>query len=128
MGKFLLAIALFGALVYAFFWMLERRKRKAAPIRPATPPKRVSAPDDDEDFLRELERRRRRAARESKDDKPPTGPANGSAQGAGPTSKPEPPAGERPNPPAGQDRPSSADDGEKKREEGPADKGQAKPE
>lgn len=70
MGKFLLAIALFAALVYGFFWLLERRKRKAVRGRPARPPQRVVAPDDDEDFLREIERRRRREAREGKGEKP----------------------------------------------------------
>ena len=54
MGKFLLAVALFAALVYGFFWLLERRRSKAARGRPTARPKRVVAPDDDEDFLREI--------------------------------------------------------------------------
>ena len=67
MGKILLVIVVFAAIVYGIFWLLERRRRRKFP-RPATgravPRKRTLGPDDDEDFLRELERRRRRAARE----------------------------------------------------------------
>jgi hypothetical protein len=73
-GKFLLVIVLFAAVVYAGFWLMERRRGlKTAPVRNplAQPPKRAVAPDDDEDFLRELERRRRKAARDQKPEKPP---------------------------------------------------------
>ena len=63
MGKFLLVVIVFAALVYAVFWLIERRRGGSAarPGRP-TPPKptpRSVAPDDDEDFLRGLNRRRR---------------------------------------------------------------------
>ena len=61
MGKILLVVLLFAAVVYALFWLFERRrlrKSRARVRRPRIPPKMV-APDDDEDFLRELERRRR---------------------------------------------------------------------
>ena len=62
MGKALLVVLVFAALVYAMFWLLDRRRsgRPSGP-RPQAPPRRSTAPDDDEDFLRELERRRRRA-------------------------------------------------------------------
>lgn len=72
MGKFLLVIALFAAVVYAMFWALERRrsrKRQVPGPRPSAP-RRTNAPDDDEEFLRELEQRRRRAAHEQQAKKP----------------------------------------------------------
>ncbi|HET6627155.1 MAG TPA: hypothetical protein VFG63_12275 [Nocardioidaceae bacterium] len=66
MGKILLVVVVFAALVYSLFWLVERRGRvraaRAQGPRPSYP--RALGPDDDEDFLRELERRRRRAARE----------------------------------------------------------------
>ena len=70
MGKILLVVVVFGAMIYAFFWLLERRRTGRARSRPVPRAQRVVAPDDDEEFLRELERRRRRAARENKPDKP----------------------------------------------------------
>jgi hypothetical protein len=63
-GKFLLVIIIFAALVYALLWLFERRRgrgtragRRTSPPRPMP---RSSAPDDDEDFLRDLNRRNRR--------------------------------------------------------------------
>lgn len=80
MGKFLLVIAVFAALVYAVFWLIERRrgggsraKRRTSPPRPMP---RMSAPDDDEDFLRDLNRRNRRKDRDNPSGD--TGPAAGS--------------------------------------------------
>jgi hypothetical protein len=62
-GKFLLVIILFAALVYATFWLIERRRGGTPARRPASPPRRPApraiAPDDDEDFLRDLRRRYR---------------------------------------------------------------------
>jgi hypothetical protein len=61
-GKFLLVIVVFAALVYTVLWLLERRRGGGAPARRRTtlpPAPHVSAPDDDEDFLRGLNRRRR---------------------------------------------------------------------
>jgi hypothetical protein len=69
-GKFLLVIVVFAALVYSLFWLLERRRlgKFPKPSTPrATPYRRTLGPDDDEDFLRELERRRRHAAREQQE-------------------------------------------------------------
>ena len=64
MGKFLLVIIVFAALVYTAIWLFERRRgRRSAARRRPTPPRpqpRTSAPDDDEDFLRDLNRRNRR--------------------------------------------------------------------
>ena len=59
MLRFVVFIALFAMVVYAGFWLLDRRrggggKKAAKPI-----PRGPVGPDDDEDFLRELERRRR---------------------------------------------------------------------
>lgn len=75
MGKILLVLALIGAMTYALFWLIEKRRiggaggsggsgRGARPQRPSpggTP--RVTGPDDDPAFLREIERRRREAQR-----------------------------------------------------------------
>ena len=67
MGKFLLVVIVFAALVYAVFWLLERRRATGeaqrqhpsgrGPVRRR--PARPVAPDDDEDFLRDLDRKRR---------------------------------------------------------------------
>ena len=59
MLRFVVFIALFAMVVYAGFWLLDRRtggggKKAAKPI-----PRGPVGPDDDEDFLRELERRQR---------------------------------------------------------------------
>jgi hypothetical protein len=75
-GKFLLVIIAFGALVYLTFWWIERRRvrrggsggsggRGVRPRRPSGPtrPPHAQGPDDDPDFLRRLEAERRRAAR-----------------------------------------------------------------
>ena len=74
MGKFLLVIVVFAAIVYTIFWLIERRRARRSP-RPITgrslPHKRTLGPDDDEDFLRELERRRRKAARDKQANQPP---------------------------------------------------------
>jgi hypothetical protein len=71
-GKFLLVVIVFAALVYACFYLLERgragrsaRTRRPGPgpgagPRPSGPPRRTLAPDDDEEFLRDLNRRPRR--------------------------------------------------------------------
>ena len=67
MGKFLLVIVLFAAVVYTGFWLAGRRRSAGPAPRPTQfprPTSRAVAPDDDEEFLRELERRRRRAARD----------------------------------------------------------------
>lgn len=62
MGKLLLLVIVFAALVYTALWLAGRRSAarstRAARPRPSAP-RRPVGPDDDEDFLRELERRRR---------------------------------------------------------------------
>ncbi len=63
MGKFLLVVIVFAALVYTFFWLIERRRTGTPGTRPRSapkPPPRTLAPDDDEDFLRDLNRRNKR--------------------------------------------------------------------
>lgn len=61
MLRLVVFLALFAAVVYGFFWLLEQRRGKGgggkARLQPI--PRRPVGPDDDEDFLRELERRRR---------------------------------------------------------------------
>jgi len=60
-GKFLLVILVFAAVVYLTFWLIERRRAPAGPSGHASrPAPRAVAPDDDEDFLRDLNRRNRR--------------------------------------------------------------------
>ncbi len=69
MGKFLLVAIVFAALVYSFFWLLERRRSVRSGRRnPPRPRPRTVGPDDDEDFLRDLNRRNRR----KDEDKPNT--------------------------------------------------------
>jgi hypothetical protein len=72
-GKILLVIVVFAAIVYTLFWLVERRRAKRAP-RPSTPGptpyRRAVGPDDDEEFLRQLEQQRRRAARDRKNGQP----------------------------------------------------------
>ena len=72
MGKFLLVIILFAAIVYATFWLIERRRGGGTPARravsrPRRPTPRAVAPDDDEDFLRDLNRRYRRRDQDKPD-------------------------------------------------------------
>jgi hypothetical protein len=61
-------IALFAAVLYAVFWLIDRRSKGGGSPggksggRPA--PRGPVGPDDDEDFLRELERKRRHRKRE----------------------------------------------------------------
>ena len=61
MGKFLLVVLVFAALVYTVFWLLERRRAGGPPTRrtPNRPATRTIGPDDDEEFLRDLNRRYR---------------------------------------------------------------------
>ena len=64
MGKILLVVILFAALVYGVLWLIEKARAgrtsagRPRTRRPAQP--RTLAPDDDEDFLRDLNRRRRK--------------------------------------------------------------------
>lgn len=64
MLRFVVFLALFAAVVYAFFWLLERRNQGGGPgpgrgqsSRPK--PRGPVGPDDDEEFLRELDWQRR---------------------------------------------------------------------
>ncbi len=53
-------LALFAAVVYATFWLIDRRNNGGGGPKGAKPiPRGPVGPDDDEDFLRELERKRR---------------------------------------------------------------------
>lgn len=58
MFRLVVFLALFAAVVYAVFWLIDRRSQGGAAGGPPLPRGPVG-PDDDEDFLRELERRRR---------------------------------------------------------------------
>ena len=65
MFRFVVFLALFAAVVYATFWLIDRRSqggggKGGGPSggKPVVPP-RPMGPDDDEDFLRELDRKQR---------------------------------------------------------------------
>jgi hypothetical protein len=60
-GRFLLVVLVFAALVYTVFWLLERRRAGGPPARrtPDRSATRTIGPDDDEEFLRDLNRRYR---------------------------------------------------------------------
>ncbi len=61
-------LALLAAVLYAFFWLLARRKGGGSGRSGGRPiPRGPVGPDDDEDFLRELERKRRHKDRQRKD-------------------------------------------------------------
>ena len=74
MGKILLVVILFAALVYGVLWLIEKaRAGKVTPRRPPTSrpaQRRTLAPDDDEEFLRELDWKQRHPRRTGDEDKP----------------------------------------------------------
>jgi hypothetical protein len=61
MLRLVVFLALFAAVVYAAFWLIERRSMGGGGNRGGGHPipRGPVGPDDDEDFLRELERRNR---------------------------------------------------------------------
>jgi hypothetical protein len=65
MLRFVVFLALFAAVVYATFWLIDRRNKGGGGGQGGGPtggkpiPRRPIGPDDDEDFLRELERKQR---------------------------------------------------------------------
>ena len=71
MLRLVVFLAFLAAVVYAVFWLIDRRAegpggRSNGGARPV--PRGPMGPDDDEDFLRELERRRRHSKdRQAKD-------------------------------------------------------------
>ena len=92
MLRIVVFIALFAMVVYATFWLLDRRKggggRKAAKPMPRGP----VGPDDDEDFLRELERRRRHSKNGKPKDAEPknTKPKDAKPKSTRPDPQPKP--------------------------------------
>ena len=71
MLRLVVFLALLAAVVYACFWLLDRRRTPGPETggtggRTVTP--RPMGPDDDEDFLRELERKRRHTEPGTSDD------------------------------------------------------------
>ena len=68
--KFLLLVALFAGILYAFMWAVERRRAARSGeerdfAHRSSRPTRSVAPDDDEDFLRWLDRKRRKDSPDS---------------------------------------------------------------
>jgi hypothetical protein len=61
MLRLLVFLAFLAAVVYAVFWLIDRRSqgRGGPDAGGRTVPRGPLGPDDDEDFLRELERKRR---------------------------------------------------------------------
>jgi hypothetical protein len=62
MLRFVVFLALFAAVVYATFWLIDRRSKGGGgggPTGGKPIPRRPMGPDDDEDFLRELDRKQR---------------------------------------------------------------------
>ena len=67
MLRLVVFLALLAAVVYTFFWLIERRNPGGSGGPGPKPiPRGPVGPDDDEDFLRELERKRRHS--KDKDD------------------------------------------------------------
>jgi hypothetical protein len=64
MLRLVVFLALFAAVVYACFWLIDRRNDGGGNNGSKPIPRGPVGPDDDEEFLHELERRRRH----SKDD------------------------------------------------------------
>ena len=75
MLRFVVWILLLAAVVYAVFWLMDRRSGGGSgpgrgfgggsrPVRPSGP----KGPDDDEEFLRDLDWQRRKASRHQRQD------------------------------------------------------------
>jgi hypothetical protein len=71
--RFVFFLLLLAAVLYGFFWAVDRRNRGGESSDPARPlPKGPVGPDDDEAFLRDLDRERRR----TNEDPPPASPGD----------------------------------------------------
>lgn len=70
MLRFVVFLALFAAVVYAVFWLIDRRSQGGSPGGGPLLPRGPVGPDDDDDFLRELERRRRHSKGGAPDEGP----------------------------------------------------------
>jgi len=70
MLRLVVFLALFAAVVYAAFWLIERRSKGGGNKGGRPIPRGPVGPDDDDDFLRELERKQRHSkdARKKEDD------------------------------------------------------------
>jgi hypothetical protein len=87
MLRLVVFLALFAGVVYATFWLIERRNKRRHGGGGTKPIKRGPVgPDDDEDFLRELERRRRHEKRQRDAGTTPGKPAAPGKPGPGPRS------------------------------------------
>jgi hypothetical protein len=59
MLRLLVFLALFAAVVYATFWLIDRRSKGGGDGTSRPIPRGPLGPDDDDEFLRELERKKR---------------------------------------------------------------------
>ncbi|MEO5651841.1 MAG: hypothetical protein ABIN79_11550 [Marmoricola sp.] len=73
MLRLLVFLACFAAVVYAVFWLIDRRSKPTGGSGGKTVPRGPIGPDDDEDFLRGLDRKRRHSkGPQPKDEGPQT--------------------------------------------------------
>ncbi|MFL6024024.1 MAG: hypothetical protein ACJ72O_11860 [Marmoricola sp.] len=69
MIRFIFLLLLLAAVLYGFFWAIDRRNSGGESSGPARPlPRGPVGPDDDDAFLRNLDRERRR----TQEDTPPS--------------------------------------------------------
>lgn len=106
MLRLVIFLALLAAVVYAVFWLIDRRNKGKGDGGPKPLKPGPVGPDDDEEFLRQLERRSRHAREReakkrpdsgSKDPGTPPGPAKDGPSGVAPGQASDPTVPPGPN-------------------------------